>query len=641
MHLRLKISLCLATLFVFGIRESVCLPGASQVDLQLIYERYGRKPGDTWLSVLDDSYFEGRYSGWKMLFMCCGSEDVIERHLMHWIEDGVVSVAAEGPAGSADIAVAPPVADEVLEKMTELGYTVTVMDHDLEKTIMDTFSRGRQTGRLTENFLQLEEIEDYLKEVQKKHPDQVKLSIIGESVQKRPIMQLSIVSKGSLKKEEEQSPEISSLPVIFLDAGMHAREWLSTATALYLIESLLEDPEATKGVEWRIVPVVNPDGYLYTWRKDRMWRKNRRSIDFNRCVGVDLNRNFKVDFGGAGASPYACSDEFRGEAAFSEPETQAIRKAVTDMGDRLKAFVSLHSYRQSILLPWSHAPSSHDNVQNMTNLAHGIAKEISNSRGTQFDVDSAWFNLYPASGTSLDWVAGEGVPYTYIIELQDQGEHGFLWPESEIFPAVNESYAGFRFLSKMIRKEFSSKEFISEDDEAISLKSVELPVERDPTTENPLVIFLEIYDQILTENNEISKNLSEISLEVVNGTEGIKISELNRTATPSVVEQTGILNIDVEKNETAGSSLAEGIVIEVLNQASKNESEISASKTTLRERQPVLNTGIIYPTSTQYEHSLGVENSPPKADECAGDVDCKVSALIKSMLDKGQSTNDE
>ena len=38
--------------------------------------------------------------------------------------------------------------------------------------------------------------------------------------------------------------------------------------------------------EWHIIPVLNPDGYVYTWTKDRMWRKNRFSLAENFNPGV-------------------------------------------------------------------------------------------------------------------------------------------------------------------------------------------------------------------------------------------------------------------------------------------------------------------------------------------------------------------
>lgn len=50
--------------------------------------------------------------------------------------------------------------------------------------------------------------------------------------------------------------------------GIHAREWVAPAMALYLIHRLTNDPEARAkdldGVDWYILPVVNPDGYEYT-----------------------------------------------------------------------------------------------------------------------------------------------------------------------------------------------------------------------------------------------------------------------------------------------------------------------------------------------------------------------------------------
>lgn len=55
--------------------------------------------------------------------------------------------------------------------------------------------------------------------------------------------------------------------VIFIDAGIHAREWIAPAVTLYAINQLVENKENAKlleEVDWHILPVVNPDGYEYT-----------------------------------------------------------------------------------------------------------------------------------------------------------------------------------------------------------------------------------------------------------------------------------------------------------------------------------------------------------------------------------------
>ena len=66
-----------------------------------------------------------------------------------------------------------------------------------------------------------------------------------------------------------------------------------------------------------IQPIINPDGYEYTWSNDRMWRKNRRKFEGALCMGTDLNRNYDSNWGGAGSTPNKCSETYRGESAFS------------------------------------------------------------------------------------------------------------------------------------------------------------------------------------------------------------------------------------------------------------------------------------------------------------------------------------
>ncbi|MBK8636570.1 MAG: hypothetical protein IPN72_24695 [Saprospiraceae bacterium] len=56
-----------------------------------------------------------------------------------------------------------------------------------------------------------------------------------------------------------------------------------------------------------------------------MWRKNRRINSGSSCIGVDLNRNYNTDWGGAGSSSNTCSDSYRGASVFSEPESKVIR----------------------------------------------------------------------------------------------------------------------------------------------------------------------------------------------------------------------------------------------------------------------------------------------------------------------------
>ena len=87
-----------------------------------------------------------------------------------------------------------------------------------------------------------------------------------------------------------------------------------------------------------IVPCVNPDGYVYNEVNDPggggMQRKNRRNVGSDCCggqKGVDLNRNYGVDWGDCAGASSSCgssntsAETYWGTSPFSEPETQAIR----------------------------------------------------------------------------------------------------------------------------------------------------------------------------------------------------------------------------------------------------------------------------------------------------------------------------
>ncbi|GBN59289.1 Carboxypeptidase B [Araneus ventricosus] len=97
-------------------------------------------------------------------------------------------------------------------------------------------------------------------------------------------------------------------PAVWIDAGIHSREWIAPATALFIINHLLlnygNDDYITDLVDhdWYIMPLVNPDGYLHTWNWNRLWRKNRAlATGFPGvfiCRGTDPNRNFDIFFGG-------------------------------------------------------------------------------------------------------------------------------------------------------------------------------------------------------------------------------------------------------------------------------------------------------------------------------------------------------
>src|SRR5439155_23644927 len=140
---------------------------------------------------------------------------------------------------------------------------------------------------------------------------------IGASIEGRPILAVKIGA----------AADAPTRPNVLFMGTHHAREWVSTEMAMRLIRWLADSLSpallATRDI-W-VIPVENPDGSQYTFTADRYWRKNRRH-NSDGTYGVDPNRNYPAFWGydESGSSSVPGTEIYRGTAAASEPETQAI-----------------------------------------------------------------------------------------------------------------------------------------------------------------------------------------------------------------------------------------------------------------------------------------------------------------------------
>lgn len=270
-------------------------------------------------------------------------------------------------------------------------------------------------------------------------PDRVHLETIGQSVEARPLE--------ALRFGRADAPHAALF--IF---GQHAREWISPATGLCLAARLTQsqDPALVAlldEVQIWIVPLVNPDGYVYSWTDDRFWRKNR-SPD----LGVDLNRNWSAGWGlEPGSSDDPENNDYRGPAAFSEPETAAVRD-LADTLDELELFVDVHAYSQLVLYPLSYLSFEVPELQGLTRAwAESVAGSMMSLYGVEY-TPLRGSDLYPAAGVAMDYgFEALGVP-AFTFELRPSGEVefplGFILPPEEIVATCDEVELGLMTLAE-------------------------------------------------------------------------------------------------------------------------------------------------------------------------------------------------
>lgn len=116
-----------------------------------------------------------------------------------------------------------------------------------------------------ERYHEINNIYKYIDHISQEYPDLVEIETIGKSYEGVPLRVIRI-------KPDHNVTDIKS---IWVDGGIHAREWIAVSSVLYLINELIYNRDLLethmKNTEFHILPILNPDGLvlvsLYLWQQ--------------------------------------------------------------------------------------------------------------------------------------------------------------------------------------------------------------------------------------------------------------------------------------------------------------------------------------------------------------------------------------
>lgn len=194
-------------------------------------------------------------------------------------------------------------------------------------------------------------------ELQEMYPELVRLKSIGKTVEGRDIALIEF-GNGSRK--------------VFLSGATHAREYISTAYLMYMIDRYAyayatdgtfdeyNISEILNHITFCIVPMVNPDGVnlvqngIYSVKDydavSKITINDSDKFGFNswkaNINGVDLNRNYPNNWYVDRPVTAPASSFFKGYSPLSEPETKAIMDYLNS--NMCWAYLSLHSQGEGI-----------------------------------------------------------------------------------------------------------------------------------------------------------------------------------------------------------------------------------------------------------------------------------------------------
>jgi hypothetical protein len=240
-------------------------------------------------------------------------------------------------------------------------------------------------------------------------------------------------------------------PVFLLLGAHHAREWPSAESTMEFGFDLLQSYRARQPRAERImenmrlvvVPVVNVDGFRISRNAapgdpaddfdvfDYEMKRKNCSISENtpeqyttgtcadnpagRLRGTDLNRNYPGFWGGGGAGTDWSDDTYRGDGPGSEPESDAVRKFISERA--VTMMISNHTYSNLVLRPPAIAATGKAPDEPALK-ALGDSMAAANGYTSQ-----ASYQLYDTSGSTEDWSYWITGGYGYTFEIGPDGFH--------------------------------------------------------------------------------------------------------------------------------------------------------------------------------------------------------------------------
>lgn len=341
----------------------------------------------------------------------------------------------------------------VKEYLTFHNIPFTVMIENVQE-LLDKEKAEMEENRMKERstrslnfgaYHNLDTIYSWIDTLVADYPNLITKQHIGVTYENRPMYVLKFSTGGNNR------------PAIWIDTGIHSREWVTQATGVWTANKIATDygtdaslTSLLNTMDIYMLIVANPDGYVFSHTNDRMWRKTRSVNPGYACRGVDPNRNWDAGFGGPGASSYPCSDSYHGPSANSEIEVKNVVNLIQSHGN-FKAFISVHSYSQLLMYPYGYVCSSANHQAELDSVGRAAAQKLRSLYGTAYQVGSICNIIYQASGGSIDWSYNSGIKYSFAFELRDTGRYGFILPADQIIPTASETWLALKHIMEYVR----------------------------------------------------------------------------------------------------------------------------------------------------------------------------------------------
>lgn len=304
-----------------------------------------------------------------------------------WLKSEVLMV------GDVDVRVAPG----SMGLLDAAGLCADVVIEDLQAHIDGLYSKARGGG-FFDSLATYDEHVQFMQDLVAAHPAIAEMLSIGMSVEGRTIWALRITGSGTSKDG------------VFFHGAQHGDEQAGASMVAFMADHLVTqyetDPEVARlvdGLEWFLVPIMNPDGY------EAFYRVNANFVDLNRNWGGP-GSNIELDGG-----PYP----------FSEPETDAMRQLLL-AHPSIRLHVDIHGYVPWFMWPWGNTTQLSKDDATFRLLGERFRETLAIETGQVYDIGTVSDVAYFIFGGSVDYSYGDLGRWSFAFEISGGGYAGYL-----------------------------------------------------------------------------------------------------------------------------------------------------------------------------------------------------------------------
>lgn len=113
--------------------------------------------------------------------------------------------------------------------------------------------------------------------------------------------------------------------------------------------------------------------------------------------------------------------------------------------DRIKFYLTLHSFNQLWACPYAHTTEPSAHLATHMRVLRAVQRAVRDAEGAHYEIGPLSTSLYVGTGFGIDFAYDRcAIVHSYLVELRDRGQHGFLLPADQILPTARETFAGLR-----------------------------------------------------------------------------------------------------------------------------------------------------------------------------------------------------